>query len=118
GKSGVVLGVLIASFGVTGYSLPWDQIGYWAVKIVTGVPDAIPVIGSLLVELLRGRLEGNHFLDHGSLRTWSLSLDNRACLTSVFGTEGKVFHSIWGLILKARMGIEYFLSGKSGLVKG
>jgi hypothetical protein len=33
---------LTASFGVTGYSLPWDQIGYWAVKIVTGVPDAIP----------------------------------------------------------------------------
>ncbi|KAF2952706.1 hypothetical protein DAI22_01g354341 [Oryza sativa Japonica Group] len=46
--------VLTASFGVTGYSLPWDQIGYWAVKIVTGVPDAIPVIGSPLVELLRG----------------------------------------------------------------
>ncbi|CAN6870476.1 unnamed protein product [Brassica oleracea var. botrytis] len=35
-------------------SLPWDQIGYWAVKIVTVVPDAIPVIGSPLVELLRG----------------------------------------------------------------
>ncbi|KAH0989791.1 hypothetical protein GBA52_001274 [Prunus armeniaca] len=50
----VVLGVLTASFGVTGYSLPRDQIGYWAVKIVTGVPDAIPVIGSPLVELLRG----------------------------------------------------------------
>ncbi|KAJ4734630.1 Cytochrome b6 [Rhynchospora pubera] len=42
------------SFGVTGYSLPWDQIGYWAVKIVTGVPEAIPLIGSPLVELLRG----------------------------------------------------------------
>ncbi|KAL5179228.1 Cytochrome b6 [Glycine soja] len=52
--TGVVLAVLTASFGVTGYSLPWDQIGYWAVKIVTGVPDAIPVIGSSLVELLRG----------------------------------------------------------------
>ncbi|KAB2629665.1 cytochrome b6 [Pyrus ussuriensis x Pyrus communis] len=52
--TGVVLGVLTASFGVTGYSLPRDQIGYWAVKIVTGVPDAIPVIGSPLVELLRG----------------------------------------------------------------
>ncbi|KAJ3674231.1 hypothetical protein LUZ61_021991 [Rhynchospora tenuis] len=39
---------------VTGYSLPWDQIGYWAVKIVTGVPEAIPLIGSPLVELLRG----------------------------------------------------------------
>ncbi|KAJ6677477.1 cytochrome b, partial [Salix purpurea] len=53
-SASVVLGVLTASFGVTGYSLPWDQIGYWAVKIVTGVPDAIPVIGSPLVELLRG----------------------------------------------------------------
>ncbi|KEH17723.1 cytochrome b6-F complex subunit 4 [Medicago truncatula] len=41
--TGVVLAVLTASFGVTGYSLPWDQIGYWAVKIVTGVPDAIPI---------------------------------------------------------------------------
>ncbi|KAE9587506.1 Cytochrome b6 [Lupinus albus] len=50
---GVVLAVLTASFGVTGYSLPWDQIGYWAVKIVTGVPEAIPVIGSSVVELLR-----------------------------------------------------------------
>ncbi|KAK8317344.1 hypothetical protein V6Z12_A13G104900, partial [Gossypium hirsutum] len=52
--TGVVLGVLTASFGVTGYSLPRYQIGYWAVKIVTGVPEAIPVIGSPLVELLRG----------------------------------------------------------------
>jgi cytochrome b6 len=41
-------------FGVTGYSLPWDQIGYWACKIVTGVPDAVPVVGSTIVELLRG----------------------------------------------------------------
>jgi cytochrome b6 len=39
--SGVVMAVCTVSFGVTGYSLPWDQIGYWAVKIVTGVPDAI-----------------------------------------------------------------------------
>ncbi|KAJ3674258.1 hypothetical protein LUZ61_021965 [Rhynchospora tenuis] len=52
--TGVVLAVLTASFGVTSYSLPWDQIGYWAVKIVTGVPEAIPLIGSPLVELLRG----------------------------------------------------------------
>ena len=52
--TGVVLSVITVSFGVTGYSLPWDQVGYWAVKIVTGVPDAIPVIGSFVVELLRG----------------------------------------------------------------
>jgi len=52
--TGVILAVCTVSFGVTGYSLPWDQVGYWAVKIVTGVPEAIPVIGSPLVELLRG----------------------------------------------------------------
>ena len=52
--TGVTLSVVTVSFGVTGYSLPWDQVGYWACKIVTGVPEAIPVVGSLLVELLRG----------------------------------------------------------------
>ncbi|CAN6476559.1 unnamed protein product [Victoria cruziana] len=51
---GVVLAVLTASFRVTGYSLPWDQIRYWAVKIVTGVPEAMPIVGSPLVELLCG----------------------------------------------------------------
>nr|YP_010444836.1 cytochrome b6 [Schizaea dichotoma]UTJ90299.1 cytochrome b6 [Schizaea dichotoma] len=52
--TGVISAVSTVSFGVTGYSLPWDQIGYWAVKIVTGVPEAIPVVGSSLVESLRG----------------------------------------------------------------
>ena len=52
--TGVLLAVLTVSFGVTGYSLPWDQVGFWAVKIVTGVPDAIPVVGTNIVELLRG----------------------------------------------------------------
>nr|QOP62518.1 cytochrome b6 [Ottelia acuminata var. crispa] len=79
--TGVVLGVLTASFGVTGYSLPWDQIGYWAVKIVTGVPEAIPVIGSPLVELLRGSASvGQSTLTRFySLHTFVLPL-----LTSVF----------------------------------
>ena len=52
--TGVTLAVTTVSFGVTGYSLPWDQVGYWACKIVTGVPEAIPVVGGVLVELLRG----------------------------------------------------------------
>jgi len=52
--TGVALASVTVSFGVTGYSLPWDQVGYWACKIVTGVPDAIPVIGSLVVGVLRG----------------------------------------------------------------
>jgi len=53
--TGVILAVLTVSFRVTRYSLPWDQIGYWAVKIVSGVPDAIPRVGPALVELLRRR---------------------------------------------------------------
>ena len=52
--TGVILAVITVVFGVTGYSLPWDQVGYWAVKIVSGVPYAIPVVGGTLVELLRG----------------------------------------------------------------
>jgi cytochrome b6 len=56
--SGVLLSVGTVSFGVTGYSLPWDQIGYWASKIVTAVPESfdelIPGLGSALVLLLRG----------------------------------------------------------------
>eukprot|EP00295_Goniomonas_pacifica_P040638 CAMPEP_0175982174 /NCGR_PEP_ID=MMETSP0108-20121206/47753_1 /TAXON_ID=195067 ORGANISM="Goniomonas pacifica, Strain CCMP1869" /NCGR_SAMPLE_ID=MMETSP0108 /ASSEMBLY_ACC=CAM_ASM_000204 /LENGTH=343 /DNA_ID=CAMNT_0017312803 /DNA_START=1 /DNA_END=1030 /DNA_ORIENTATION=- len=52
--TGVTMAVITVSFGVTGYSLPWDQVGYWAVKIVSGVPAAIPVVGDFMVELLRG----------------------------------------------------------------
>jgi cytochrome b6 len=52
--TGVALASVTVSFGVTGYSLPWDQVGYWACKIVTGVPDAIPIVGTLVVGLLRG----------------------------------------------------------------
>lgn len=52
--TGVILAIVTVSFGVTGYSLPWDQVGYWACKIVTGVPEAIPIIGTKFVELLRG----------------------------------------------------------------
>lgn len=57
--SGVLLACVTVSFGVTGYSLPWDQVGYWACKIVTATPEALddflPGIGSLLVLTLRGR---------------------------------------------------------------
>jgi cytochrome b6 len=34
--TGVIIAVCTVSFGVTGYSLPWDQVGYWAVKICNG----------------------------------------------------------------------------------
>ena len=52
--TGVILAVVTVSFGVTGYSLPWDQVGFWACKIVTGVPAAVPIVGPPLVLVLRG----------------------------------------------------------------
>ena len=56
--TGVLLSVITISFGVTGYSLPQDQIGFWASKIVTAVPESfnevLPNFSSSLVQLLRG----------------------------------------------------------------
>ena len=56
--SGVILSLTTVSFGVSGYSLPWDMVGYWACKIVTSVPEAldelIPGIGTIVVISLRG----------------------------------------------------------------
>ena len=96
--TGVILGVLTVSFGVTGYSLPWDQIGYWAVKIVTGVPDAVPVVGESIVELLRGGVSvGQGTLTRFySLHTFVLPLLNCCFYAYAFlnDTEARNFWSI------------------------
>ncbi len=61
--TGIILSLATVSFGVTGYSLAWDQVGYWACKIVTSVPEAldslIPHIGSLAVLFIRGGFSVN-----------------------------------------------------------
>ena len=61
--TGIILAVTTVSFGVTGYSLPWDTVGYWACKIVTSVPEAldnlIPGIGKISVLTLRGGFSVN-----------------------------------------------------------
>jgi cytochrome b6 len=44
----------LASVRSMRYSLPYDQVGYWALRIVSGVPDCIPLVGQVLVELIRG----------------------------------------------------------------
>ena len=79
--TGIIMAVCTVSFGVTGYSLPWDQVGYWAVKIVTGVPDAIPVVGTTIVQLLRG----NFSVGQATLtRFYSLHTFVLPLLTAVF----------------------------------
>jgi len=61
--TGIMLAISTVSFGVTGYSLPWDEVGYWGCKIVTSVPEAldnlIPGMGKLSVFAFRGNLSVN-----------------------------------------------------------
>ena len=49
----------------SGYSLPWDQVGYWACKIVTSVPEALDNLisgsGKIFVVALRGGFSVNQF---------------------------------------------------------
>ncbi len=45
-------GVLASNF--TGYLLPWDQLAYWAVTIVTGMLGYVPGIGGWLQGMARG----------------------------------------------------------------
>ena len=51
---GLVLFTLVLSFNFTGYLLPWDQLSYWAVTIMTEILSYIPLIGSPLSIALKG----------------------------------------------------------------
>ena len=48
----LLLFVLFSNF--TGYLLPWDQLAYWAVTIMTGMLAYVPVAGNWLQGILRG----------------------------------------------------------------
>ena len=52
--SGVLLMLMLLGFAFTGHLLPWDTNGYFATQIGTEIPRSLPVIGTFLVELLRG----------------------------------------------------------------
>ncbi len=51
---GLILFVLVLSFNFTGYLLPWDQLSYWAVTIMTNILEYFPLIGSYLADIIRG----------------------------------------------------------------
>jgi quinol-cytochrome oxidoreductase complex cytochrome b subunit len=52
--SGMVLLALAASFGFSGYLLPMDELSYFATKVGLQIPAAIPLVGSVAANLLRG----------------------------------------------------------------
>jgi quinol-cytochrome oxidoreductase complex cytochrome b subunit len=48
----LLFGALLSNF--TGYLLPWDQRSYWAITICASMAGYIPLIGSLLQQLVQG----------------------------------------------------------------
>lgn len=77
---GVGLIMVVGGFAFTGYLLPWDQKAYWATVVGTNVAGTVPVVGGLLVRILRGGMElGNlalsrFFAIHTYILPWSLAL--------------------------------------------
>jgi quinol-cytochrome oxidoreductase complex cytochrome b subunit len=51
---GLCLFILVLASNLTGYLLPWDQLAYWATTICTGMLEYIPVIGSLMQQVVLG----------------------------------------------------------------
>src|SRR5690606_22842817 len=42
---GIALLGLVLAFALTGYLLPWDQTGYWATQVATGIAGLAPLAG-------------------------------------------------------------------------
>jgi ubiquinol-cytochrome c reductase cytochrome b subunit len=45
---------LVLALAMTGALLPWDQRGYWASKVETGIIAGAPLVGPLMLGLLQG----------------------------------------------------------------
>lgn len=52
--TGFILFVLALGISLTGYLLPWSQLSFWATTVATTSMGAIPFVGDLLVEFMRG----------------------------------------------------------------
>lgn len=52
--TGVVLLGLVMGFGFSGYLLPWDELAYFATQVGLEITESVPLLGSVMAELLRG----------------------------------------------------------------
>ena len=52
--TGFIILNLVMGISLTGYLLPWSQLSFWATTVATNSAGAIPVVGTYLVEFLRG----------------------------------------------------------------
>lgn len=68
---GMLLFLVVLFFNFTGYLLPWDQLAFWAVTVVTQVVEYIPFIGHYLAEFIKGgdTINGSTLLNFYNLHT-------------------------------------------------
>jgi hypothetical protein len=52
--TGVALFCVALGLGFTGYLLPWNELAFFATRVGTGIPAAIPIVGPAIGKLLRG----------------------------------------------------------------
>ena len=52
--SGFVLLMLTLMMGISGYLLPWTQLSYWAVTVLTTSFSVVPVLGPTMMKVIRG----------------------------------------------------------------
>ena len=51
---GVVIYLLMMATGFLGYTLPWGQMSFWGVTVITNLFSAIPLVGESIVKWLWG----------------------------------------------------------------
>jgi len=68
---GMVLFLMVLFFNFTGYLLPWDQLAYWAVTVMTQLLEYIPFVGDFLAQAIRGgdSINGHTLLNFYNLHT-------------------------------------------------
>ncbi len=57
---GLILMQIVMVLGVTGYLLPWDQRGYAATQIVTGIIGSTPIVGPAVQLIVQGGPDYGH----------------------------------------------------------
>lgn len=78
--AGVGLFLIVFGFAFTGYLLPWDQKAYWATVVGTNVAGTVPVVGGILLRIVRGGTElgefalSRFFAIHTYILPWSLAI--------------------------------------------
>lgn len=91
--TGVILLFLMLGFGFTGYLLPWDTTAYFATKIGTEIPRTIPVIGELVVRILRG---GEYIAEECLKRLFALHVVVLPLITMTFTLVHLILNQVHG----------------------